>query len=62
MRRGDYKITTISLDKESEQKIKELMNKYKLDAGRGTSAIVRMAVSHFHAEELGGVNAKTATL
>ncbi len=52
MRRGDYKITTISLDKETEEKIKELMTKFKLDAGRGTSAIVRMAVSHFHDKEI----------
>jgi hypothetical protein len=52
MRRGDYKITTISLDKETEQKIKELMSKYKLDAGRGTSAVVRMAISDFHNKEI----------
>ena len=62
MRRGDYKITTISLDKESEQKIQELMAKFKLDAGRGTSAIVRMAISDFHNKELGGVNEKAAAL
>jgi hypothetical protein len=52
MRRGDYKITTVSLDKDTEKKIAELMSKFHLDAGRGTSTIVRMAVSHLHEKEM----------
>ena len=53
----DYDKVMITLDRDTNKKIKELETEYQL--ARGRSAVIRMAVANFYSKVFGGDNGNT---